>query len=49
MEELRLCEERISFKVWYYETAKREGLKAVKDIDAALDRYRRETGRKVSF
>lgn len=49
MEELRLCEERISFKVWYYETAKREGLKAVKDIDATLDRYRRETGRKVSF
>ena len=26
-----------------------EGLKAVKDIDATLDRYRRETGRKVSF
>ena len=47
--ELRVCEERIAFKVWYYETAKREGLKAVKDIDATLERYRRETGRKVEF
>ena len=49
MDELRVCEERIAFKVWYYETAKREGLKAVKDIKATLERYRRETGRKVSF
>ena len=49
MDELRVCEERIAFKVWYYETAKREGLKAVKDINATLERYRRETGRKVSF
>ena len=49
MDELRVCEERIAFKVWYYETAKREGLKAVKDIKATLERYRRETGRNVSF
>ena len=49
IEELRVCEERIAFKVWYYETAKREGLKSVKDIDATLERYRRETGRKVEF
>ena len=49
MDELRVCEERIALKVWYYETAKREGLKAVKDIKATLERYRRETGRNVSF
>ena len=49
MDELRVCEERIAFKVWYYETAKHEGLKAVKDIDATLERYRCETGRKVDF
>ena len=49
MDELRVCEERIAFKVWYYETGKREGLKAVKDINTTLERYRRETGRKVSF
>ena len=49
MDALRVCEERIVFKVWYYETAKREGLKSVKDIDATLARYRRETGRKVDF
>ena len=49
MDELRVCEGRIAFKVWYYETAKREGLKAVKDIDATLERYRCETGRKVEF
>ena len=49
MDELRVCEERIAFKVWYYETAQREGLKAVKDIDATLVRCRRETGRKVEF
>lgn len=46
---LKLCEERILFKVWYYETAKREGLSAVKDIEAAVARYRRETKRKVAF
>lgn len=47
--ELRVCEERIAFKVWYYETAQREGLKAVMDIGTTLERYRRETGRKVEF
>ena len=49
IEELRVCEERIAFKVWYYETAKREGLKALADTNAALARYRKETGRKVEF
>ena len=49
MDELKLCEERIAFKVWYYETAKREGLSAVVDIGAAVARYRRETKRKVAF
>ncbi|MBR1586858.1 MAG: MerR family transcriptional regulator [Kiritimatiellae bacterium] len=46
---LKLCEERILFKVWYYETAKREGLSAVADIEAAVARYRMETKRKVTF
>ena len=49
MDELRVCAERIAFKVWYYETAKREGLKAVQSREATLERYRRETGRKVEF
>ena len=49
LEEVTRFKERIDFKVWYYETAQREGLSAVADIDAALVRYRRETGRDVSF
>ncbi len=47
--EVAQCKDRIDFKVWYYETALREGPDAVADIDAALARYRRETGREVSF
>ena len=35
----------IEFKVWYYETAAKEGLSALADIEATLERYRRETGR----
>ena len=49
LEEVTRFKERIDFKVWYYETAQREGLSAVADVDAALVRYRRETGRDVSF
>ena len=33
------------FKVWYYETAEKEGLAMLSDINATLERYRRETGR----
>ncbi len=47
--EVTSFKERIDFKVWYYETAQREGLPAVADVDALLARYRRETGRNVSF
>lgn len=49
MAELKLCEARILFKVWYYETAKKEGFSAVEDMEAALARYRKETKRKVTF
>ena len=49
LEELASFKDRIDFKVWYYETALREGSKAVEDVEAILDRYRRETGRDVSF
>ena len=49
LEEVTRFKDRIDFKVWYYETARREGLAAVADIDAAIVRYRRETGRDVSF
>ena len=49
MDALKLCEERIAFKVWYYETAKKEGIAALKDPEYALARYRRETGRNADF
>lgn len=49
LEEVTRFKERIDFKVWCYETAQREGLSAISDIDAVLARYRRETGRDVSF
>lgn len=39
----------IEFKVWYYETAAKEGLAVLADIEAALERYRRETGREFSI
>ena len=39
----------IEFKVWYYETAAKEGLSALADIEATLERYRRETGRKFDL
>ena len=39
----------IEFKVWYYETAEKEGLAALADIEATLERYRRETGRKIDL
>ena len=37
------------FKVWYYETAAKEGLAALADIEATLERYRRETCRKIDM
>ena len=39
----------IEFKVWYYETAAKEGLSALADIVATLERYRRETGREFNL
>lgn len=47
--EAKACEERIAFKVWYYETAQRERTENLGDFAAVLERYRRETGRQVSF
>jgi len=39
----------IEFKVWYYETAAKEGIAVLADINATLDRYRKETGRDFSI
>ena len=39
----------IEFKVWYYETAAKEGLSVLANIAATLERYRRETGRKFDL
>ncbi|MBQ7235408.1 MAG: MerR family transcriptional regulator [Kiritimatiellae bacterium] len=49
LEEVARFKDRIDFKVWYYETAMREGSAAIADMASALSRYRRETGREVSF
>jgi len=39
----------IEFKVWYYETAAKEGLSVLTDIEATLERYRKETGREFDL
>jgi len=39
----------IEFKVWYYETAEKEGLAVLADMNATLERYRRETGRNFNL
>ena len=39
----------IEFKVWYYETAAKEGLSALANISATLERYRQETGSKFDL
>ena len=39
----------IEFKVWYYETAAKEGLSVLADIEATLERYRKETGREFGL
>ena len=39
----------IEFKVWYYETAAKEGLSVLANIAATLERYCRETGRKIDM
>lgn len=49
MREIEACAEHIAFKVWYYETAAKEGLAALADLDANLIRYNKETGRNFSF
>lgn len=47
--DLQACAEHIAFKVWYYETAAKEGLAALQDLNANLARYNRESGRNFSF
>jgi DNA-binding transcriptional MerR regulator len=49
MKDIQASADHIAFKVWYYETAEKEGLAALADIDATLERYRRETGREFSM
>lgn len=49
MDEIKACADHIAFKVWYYETAAKEGLAALADIPATLARYRKETGRDFSL
>ena len=49
LDELQAFAEHIAFKVWLYETALKEGLNQMGDIDACLERYRRETGHKARF
>lgn len=47
--DLQACAEHIAFKVWYYETAAKEGLASLADLNANLKRYNEETGRNFSF
>lgn len=49
MRDIQACADHIAFKVWYYETAAKEGLAALADLDANLVRYNKETGRNFSF
>ena len=49
LKEIQASLAHIEFKVWYYETAEKEGLTALADIEATLERYRRETGRKIDL
>ena len=49
LKEMQASLAHIEFKVWYYETAEKEGLAALADIEATLERYRRETGRKIDL
>lgn len=47
--DLQACAEHIAFKVWYYETAAKEGLASLADLNANLKRYNEESGRNFSF
>ena len=49
MADIQACADHIAFKVWYYETAAKEGLVSLADINATCERYRRETGRKIDL
>ena len=48
MADLQASADHVAFKVWYYETAAREGLAALADVAGTLERYRAETGRSFS-
>ena len=49
LEELQKCADLIDYKVWYYEVAAKEGVKAVADREATMRRYCKETGRSSPF
>ena len=49
MADIQACADHIAFKVWYYETAEKEGLAALADFKATRERYCRETGRKIDM
>lgn len=49
MRDIQACADHIAFKVWYYETAAKEGLAALSDKAANLKRYNEEKGRNYSF
>ena len=49
MADIQACADHIAFKVWYYETAAKEGLASLADINATRERYRRETGREIDL
>lgn len=49
MKDIKACADHIAYKVWYYETAAKEGLVALADSASAVECYRREPGRKFSL
>ena len=48
-EEIEDVAAHIAFKVWFYETAQKEGTAALGDHAAIGERYFRETGRKIDM
>ncbi len=49
IEELQKCAALIDYKVWYYEVAAKEGVRAVADLEATMRRYCQETGKNSPF
>ena len=47
IEDLHKQAEHIAFKVWYYETALKEGVASLGAYEDAIARYQDETGKSV--